>query len=660
MVQDQDQLLRRLRQVRASLAPEDHSLGETPDVSDVAKVDAKIAARRAKIASIRQRARGILIEGDGHTSKMQLPADHLEPAPKVVNTGFLGGESEARNLFNRYDVNHDGVLNLQEFTTYLTSVFETLSQTPAFRAHGVSAAQMASATAEECFKDADTDGNGELSFNEFKAWFQADSAGVTTKESKGKDTVNCDDAGTIAEDDARMYFNQFDENVDGVLSLVEFTSYLEYVFDALSDTSTIEGTGETPKELAAATAEKYFYEADTDGNGSISFDEFKAWFQNSGFDIKATPKGSIVEKDARALFDRYDTNGDNFLDFGEFEMYLTSVFEALAHTPAFQEHGVSPSEMAAATAEQCFDEADADGNGTLTFDEFKAWFQADSLHTGALAMKPVGPGGVLSESDARALFHKYDEDSNGLLDLREFTKYLTSVFQALDETPAFQEHGTTPEEMAEATAEQCFDEADKDGNGSLTFDEFKAWFQAGPDRNIWVQDAMHTGDDNEDPTVSIAESDARKLFNKYDVDSNGTLDLHEFTNYLTSVFEGMAHTEAFQAQDATPAQMAAATAEDCFREADEDGSGLLSFEEFKAWYTSSQANDAVAAELAVKADGTIEESEAHNLFVRFDANEDGVLDFEVKMTRGVAYCQTISWSCLNPHLTYVDLVLLDV
>jgi Ca2+-binding EF-hand superfamily protein len=274
-------------------------------------------------------------------------------------------------------------------------------------------------------------------------------------------------------------------------------------------------------------------------------------------------------------------------------------------------------------------------------------------------MKAVGPEGLLAESDARALFHKYDEDSNGLLDLHEFTNYLTSVFEALADTPAFQAHGATPEEMAAATAEQCFDEADEDGNGSLTFDEFKAWFQAGLDRNIWVKDAMmHTGGEHESSSVWIPESDARKLFDKYDVDSNGSLDLHEFTNYLTSVFEGMAHTPAFQAQDATPAQMAEATAEDCFREADKDGSGLLSFEEFKAWYTSSKTVDATAADFAVTMDGTIEESEARSLFIRFDANKDGVLDFEV-ISQSLLFLHCSRLRTLTSCLPALCILLLD-
>jgi len=82
----------------------------------------------------------------------------------------------------------------------------------------------------------------------------------------------------------------------------------------------------------------------------------------------------MTEHEARALFDQFDANGDGTMDLGEFTAYLTSVFAALAHTPAFQAHGASPAEMAAATASQCFDEADANHDGALSFDEFRNWY----------------------------------------------------------------------------------------------------------------------------------------------------------------------------------------------------------------------------------------------------------------------------------------------
>jgi Ca2+-binding EF-hand superfamily protein len=57
----------------------------------------------------------------------------------------------------------------------------------------------------------------------------------------------------------------------------------------------------------------------------------------------------------------------------------------------------------------------------------------------------------------------------------QFTDYLESVFLELSRTSAFQNEDSTPAEMAQATAEQCFEEADADGSGTLTFDQFRAW-----------------------------------------------------------------------------------------------------------------------------------------------------------------------------------------
>jgi Ca2+-binding EF-hand superfamily protein len=91
---------------------------------------------------------------------------------------------------------------------------------------------------------------------------------------------------------------------------------------------------------------------------------------------------------------------------------------------------------------------------------------------------------------------------------------------------------------------------------------------------------------NSDGTAAAGE--ARGLFDRFDNDLDGELDFEEFTNYLTSVFEAMASTAAFQAQALTPAEMAKETATECFEEADLDGDGALTFDEFKTWYLQSQ------------------------------------------------------------------------
>lgn len=87
----------------------------------------------------------------------------------------------------------------------------------------------------------------------------------------------------------------------------------------------------------------------------------------------------------------------------------------------------------------------------------------------------------MDERRARLLFDKYDENEDGVLDQAEFTNYLTSIFAAMAHTPEFQAEGATPEQMAVETAAQAFADADVNGDGSLTFDEFKAWFQESQD-----------------------------------------------------------------------------------------------------------------------------------------------------------------------------------
>jgi Ca2+-binding EF-hand superfamily protein len=386
-------------------------------------------------------------------------------------------ESEARKAFDSYDVNGDGVLDMQEFTVYLTSVFFALQHTEAFQAHGVSPIDMAAATAAQCFAEADADGNGVLSFDEFKDWYSANPTSMG---------ISADASGLISESEAHQLFESFDVNGDGVLDMMEFTAYLTSVFEALSQTEDFQAHGVSPSDMAYATAAECFEEADSDHNGTLSFDEFKVWFRNHPSNgatvaaLVANERGQIHEVEAKQVFDSFDANGDGVLDPEEFTVYLTSVFEALAHTEAFQAHKVSPIDMAAATAAQCFAEADADGNGVLSFDEFKNWFRQPG-HSVAPHKISANDHGLIEESEARKAFESFDVNGDNVLDFEEFTAYLTSVFEALQHTEDFQAHGVSPEEIAKATAATCFEEADTDGNGVLSFAEFKDWFRTSED-----------------------------------------------------------------------------------------------------------------------------------------------------------------------------------
>jgi hypothetical protein len=74
-----------------------------------------------------------------------------------------------------------------------------------------------------------------------------------------------------------------------------------------------------------------------------------------------------------------------------------------------------------------------------------------------------------------------------------------------------------------------------------------------------------------------------------DIDGDGFISLDEMIAYFTSVFKVMKETihdgETLLGQGVTPEQLARATAIDCFKQADVNGDGRVSLDEFRVWYS---------------------------------------------------------------------------
>ncbi len=64
---------------------------------------------------------------------------------------------------------------------------------------------------------------------------------------------------------------------------------------------------------------------------------------------------------------------------------------------------------------------------------------------------------------------------------------MTSVFTLLlsSQPELAARIGMSPEVIADATAEECFAEADINGDGSVTFDEFQEWFLHRGGSQVW-------------------------------------------------------------------------------------------------------------------------------------------------------------------------------
>lgn len=90
-------------------------------------------------------------------------------------TVFCAGSTDAkvRAAFDLYDIDGSGFIDVSEMERYLKSVFRLMYEMhPGFSAaNGVSADDLAVATAAKAFEECDTNHDGQLSFDEFKLWY---------------------------------------------------------------------------------------------------------------------------------------------------------------------------------------------------------------------------------------------------------------------------------------------------------------------------------------------------------------------------------------------------------------------------------------------------------------------------------------------------------
>lgn len=148
----------------------------------------------------------------------------------------------------------------------------------------------------------------------------------------------------------------------------------------------------------------------------------------------------------------------------------------------------------------------------------------------------------------KSIFMKYDTDGSGNLEKTEILGMLGEM--GLDGKQA----------------ELCFMMIDKDGNKTVSLDEFLQWFRSG--EGVKVVD---------DPSRYAFVRRVADAFKKYDEDGSGLIEKAEFRALLASGGKDW--------QSCSEAQIEAA-----LRLVDKDGSGTVSFSEFLAWMDKMNAN----------------------------------------------------------------------
>jgi Ca2+-binding EF-hand superfamily protein len=129
---------------------------------------------------------------------------------------------------------------------------------------------------------------------------------------------------------------------------------------------------QTDKKVVKSIANHIFDVFDRDGNGYVDHAEFVAG-------LSLLCRASSDDK-IKAAFSLFDLDGDGFISFQEMLRYMTSFFEVcFALDPSMKKRfgGTTAAQVGQATANHCFVRADANKDGKVSFEEFKAWCNSD-------------------------------------------------------------------------------------------------------------------------------------------------------------------------------------------------------------------------------------------------------------------------------------------
>ncbi|KAF0720340.1 Aste57867_395 [Aphanomyces stellatus] len=282
----------------------------------------------------------------------------------------------------------------------------------------------------------------------------------------------------------RATFSLYDTNGDGFISRDEMTAYLTSVYLVVAELNprVFETNHVDPIQLGHVTAAQCFADADVNHDGRLSFDEFRAWYTRTNDHHQ--PHARKLKQVATAQTDLHARQPiqvkwtlhaiRDMTGLGDFTVEEMLGWFPHANAPLTkalflstmqrimqrQRKAVTPNILA--LLDTLFGLFDSDGNGVLNGLELK---------TGLSILCYPDPYGL----SVRAAFDLMDTNHDGHISMNEMVRYLGSVFRIL--------HGVTnahvplePQMLARYTAQQMFAEADINHDGVISYPEFQAWF----------------------------------------------------------------------------------------------------------------------------------------------------------------------------------------
>lgn len=404
-------------------------------------------------------------------------------------------ENKVESIFNLFDTNEDDAISKNEMLLYLYAVYNVLfAVQPVLFVNLPPIKELCKATMLNIFATADVNQDGSLNRQEFHRWYinlrsplfdsddelVEDSNAPKPSENVALKADDVNNRVTLEDIKSRTNLDEFNPNdifelfatvadADGFLAYEDFSDCFQLFGE--SDLSLI--------------SHRLFQLFDNKGHGKIDFSEVA-----SGLSVLC---GGTREDKVKAAFDLFDLDGNGFISLPEMTMYLKSVFRVLYELSTDAVENMSADELAQATAEQAFIEADSDGDGKISLLEFQNWY--------------LQPHGGLEIADPNKLLEQSRENFS-LLQVRRLTNL----------------EKFSPSYVFETFAE----EANEDGN--LSKDSFLKCF------NVLMREAnVELSNDEEKQLEDILH----RLFHIFDLDGNGLVDFSEISSGLSVLCGGI-------------------------------------------------------------------------------------------------------------------------
>eukprot|EP01047_Picozoa_sp_COSAG01_P004196 COSAG01_NODE_136_length_24438_cov_243.426711_6_plen_1982_part_00 len=539
----------------------------------------------------------------------QLPGGGAGVAPpRLPGSGGGGGSDggaamggDCRAVFDQIDADGSDALDLDEIQEAIQG----------------SSCTLAPADIAAMVDSMDDDNSGVIDYHEFQAWWGGDGAGqrmrlfggllANAKEEQAE-------AAIAGQPYVRLLFEKLDDDDSGALDLEEISGAIEKV-----------GCDLEPNDVEAMIKSM-----DEDDSGMVDFKEFHEWWhQNKGQReplfgrllqrIKVEAESGPLKAQVRALFDHIDEDESGMLDTHEVSWALATAFEGKLNPLATK-----------VAVDEAIKEMDADGGGTIDFDEFVEWCIHHPEHTQrmihALLSTPK------EEIDKQDILQSGDEPTQAPPPLP------TASVKAPPTVNTLPGEATTDSAAAGTSAPTGTSGGSDRMNWRSAIRMVDAWWtpedlekaydEAAGAQCVAVEGILQAICAAVDQTVggdvgilSAAKASdpewlqAKVMFDQLDEDHSGILDADEVQN-LTGALGMIMDSEEL---------------EYAMREMDQDGSGAVDFDEFFTWWKAHKdQKDWFLTQLqsrsAEEARAESMRAEAREMFLAYDNDGSETLD----------------------------------